>query len=343
MVKRRSSMIVVLLVAALFTGCFGVASVDKLVLSADAEMVQQGKSVNLTVKGTDKKGKEVEITDIKWTLDDEAKGTLEEDGAKAVFTAGAEVDGIVKVTVTASKKSTSIEITVTADDPASKLALQEKVATAKTLKASKTEGDKPGQIAKADHDALQAEIDAAQAVFDNADATAEQVTNAITTLQAAMTTFEGKEITGDLHLDRTDWTAGASDNGNYAEQILDGDSETSWHGSWQVVGKWLELDMQADQTFNLITIQNILKDADDLPRGFEVFLALNGDEAVYGTEPVFSGGYPRGESDGIEHIVLDELQTARWIKIVLTAYDDKTDLPDGKYFRVGEMFVGTRY
>jgi len=142
---------------------------------------------------------------------------------------------------------------------------------------------------------------------------------------------------GEVRLDRTGWTGTASNNGSHVHNALDGNESTNWHASYQEPDKFVEIDMQANQSFNLITLFNPGK-GDDLPRGFELYIAVDGESPEYG-EPVYVGGYDVGTSDGIEYLEFDELQTARWIKIVLTKAN-----PDGvnKYFALAEFYVGTK-
>lgn len=126
MLRKKVSLAVLLVLALTLSGClgnlFGGPKLAKLVISAGATQVEQGKSVNLSVKGLDQNNKEMKVSGLKWTLGDTSKGTLKPDGAKAVFTAGANATGKVKVSVSAEGKSTSIEIEIVksgsgGDDP----------------------------------------------------------------------------------------------------------------------------------------------------------------------------------------------------------------------------------
>ena len=142
----------------------------------------------------------------------------------------------------------------------------------------------------------------------------------------------GTAIAADGQLDRTGWTAIASANGSWTSAFLDDDLDSRWHGSYQEVGKSIELDMKANQTFNLITLWSE-PSPNDLPRGFEVYLAPDGEEAVYG-DVVYTGGFPEGA--GVGEIKFAKPQTARYIKIVLTANDSQF------YFALHELYVGNK-
>ena len=117
MFKQKSLLVLIVMCAVLFSGClFGSDTVNQLIISADASLVQQGNSVNLSVKGFDKKNKEVELTNLEWLLDNDTKGKLESDGITAVFTADQAFEGMVKIEVKFEKLSDSIEIEITAMD-----------------------------------------------------------------------------------------------------------------------------------------------------------------------------------------------------------------------------------
>lgn len=336
MLKKNSLLIAVLMVSVVFSGClFAPAVLSKLVVSADADRVLQGNSISLSVVGLDKKNKEVEVTEVEWSLSDDSMGSLVEDGLEAVFTALETAEGNVTIVVKSGEITDSIEVEIVT---ASSGGLAIAIDAAKELKDSFAEGDDPGQVSAANHATFQAAIDAAEAVYDDENADPEDIVAAVGNLEAAIAAFEASMITGDLLFDRTDWTATGSNNGSHAWQVLDGDLDTNWHASNQEPGKYLEVDMKADQTFNLITLSNPGK-GDDLPRGFEVYISADGESAEYG-EPVYTGGFEIGESDGIEDLVFEELQTARWIKVLLTKAN-----PEGvnKYFALAEFYVGTRY
>ncbi len=336
MVKKNRFMILLMMFAVLFSGClFGVETVNELVISADASLVQQGNSVNLEVKGFDKKNKEVEIKSVEWSLKDSTKGTLVSDGATAVFTVAEDGEGKVIIEAKSAKVTTSIEITITTEDLADRSYLKDAIDAAKELKQNTASGTDPGQIKPEDHTVFQNAIEAAEAIYNNADATEEQVAAAFNALGDAVAVFEAAYISGDSYFDRTDWKGNASNNGSSTDAAFDGDASTRWHASRQQVDKWLEIDLGSDQTFNLITL-NSEGSPTDLPRGFELFVAADGESPDYG-EPVYEGGFPREQPDGIGDIVFEEMQTARWFKIVLTVEDYD------KYFAIHELYVGTRY
>lgn len=337
MLKKHRMIILTLVVSVLFSGCLIKASVpSKLEISAESTKVVQGRSVNLSVVGYDKKNNEVALKEVEWSLKDEGKGTLEADGDQAVFTAGAIALGKVTIEVTSGKLSDSIELEIIEVPAGSKEELQGAIDAAKALKAAYAEGDEPGQIPADAHAAFQQAIDAAEAVYGDAEATGEEISQAIAALDEAMEVFESSIKEGAVELDRTGWVAGASNNGSHAYQIFDGvvDEDSRWHGSKQEKGKWLEIDMRSNQTFNLITI---LGRYSDMPRAFEIVVAPDGESPEYG-EPVYTGGYDIRDGFGTEDIEFEEAVTARWIRIVLTE-----DCPEGKYFAVNELWVYMRY
>lgn len=136
-------------------------------------------------------------------------------------------------------------------------------------------------------------------------------------------------LADDGRLDRTLWTATASNNGSYTYAFLDGDVESRWHGSYQEVGKWIVLDMKSDQQFNKITIDNS-QSPNDCPRGYEIYIATDAQGSVF-TDPVKIGGIPLNSPIG--EIVFDTVQTARYIKILLTENDP------AHYFSMHELYV----
>ena len=87
-------------------------NVDRIVVSADAETIKQGESVELEVKGFDKKNKEMKVSKPTWSAEPDNLGELDVNGAKAVFTAGETAEGKVTITVTSGNLSDSIEITI---------------------------------------------------------------------------------------------------------------------------------------------------------------------------------------------------------------------------------------
>lgn len=147
--------------------------------------------------------------------------------------------------------------------------------------------------------------------------------------ESLMDVSQFKFIPDDGRLERTGWTVTASDNNFQIDGLLDGDPKTRWHGSYQKVGKWIMLDMGADQTFNKITLETTLAPMDS-PRGFEVYLATNTQGANF-SEPVYKNENPEGTL--VTEIKFNTLQTARYIKIVLTKDDPQ------HYFSIYELNV----
>ncbi len=125
-------------------------------------------------------------------------------------------------------------------------------------------------------------------------------------------------------LDRTGWTATASNNSGAAGYALDGNVNTRWDTTaLQTYGQWYTLDMKEDRTFNSI-VMDTTGSAGDYPRGYEVYVSNDG--TGFGT-PVASGnGY-----DAVT-VVSFPVQTARYIKVVQTG-------TSGGYWSIHEFYV----
>lgn len=121
-----------------------------------------------------------------------------------------------------------------------------------------------------------------------------------------------KFLQDDGRLDRTEWTATASNNNLNAYAVLDGDISTGWHTSYQAEGDYLMIDMKENKTFNKITLEN---KPNDYPRGYDVFVSTDG--ADFGSS--IATGLGNSKSTTTE--IAFNPQTARYIKIVLTKAD----------------------
>jgi hypothetical protein len=179
----------------MFSGClFGGAGLNSIVVSADAEEVDQGKAVNLEVKGFDKKNKELPVLEPEWKLSDETKGALVADGVKAVFTAGLEATGTVEITVTSGKLSDSIEIEIvdvgSTPGEFDKTELAAAIAEAEELIDETEIGEFYGEISEAEQAKLKAAVAAAKVVNDDAQTTQRLVNAAVTDLNAAIKAFK---------------------------------------------------------------------------------------------------------------------------------------------------------
>lgn len=133
----------------------------------------------------------------------------------------------------------------------------------------------------------------------------------------------------DGRLDRSGWTATASDNSAMTIGFLDDDLTTRWHGGYQRPGKWILLDMKQDQTFDQIILESKLS-PNDSPRGFKVYLATDAEGPNF-DEAISSGGTELGL--GVTDINFSVPQVARYIKLVLTEEDLN------HYFSIYEMNV----
>ncbi|RED56622.1 discoidin domain-containing protein [Cohnella lupini] len=116
------------------------------------------------------------------------------------------------------------------------------------------------------------------------------------------------------YLDRSTWTATASKSGEPREHLTDGDLSTRWSsGQTQAVGDWLQLDLGAEQSFDML-FMNSGMNWNDYAHGYEVYVSKDGED--WG-EPVASDN---GTSPSIA-VSMPE-QTARFVRIVLTEAND---------------------
>ncbi|SDP28954.1 Aryl-phospho-beta-D-glucosidase BglC, GH1 family [Paenibacillus sp. yr247] len=114
---------------------------------------------------------------------------------------------------------------------------------------------------------------------------------------------------GEFALDRTGWTATASNSSSTAGNALDGDNATSWTtGTAQVNGQWFQVNMGAPQSFNRIYI-NAASSTNDDPTGYQILVSNDG--ANWTT--VASGSGTPGNT-----IVKFASQAAQYIKVVQT-------------------------
>lgn len=215
MLKKNVFLVSFLVLALTFSGClFGGSALKELVISAGSGKVEQGKSINLEVKGLDKNKKDIKVPNPKWELLDKSKGEIKPDGTKAVFTASENAIGKVEIKVESGKisKNITIEITKKPDpkpDPANKKDLKEAIEEAEALLNDTGKGEEPGQAPEAAHTALQEAINAAKAVNANEEATQEQVDAAKNNLNNAIATFKEKIVKekDDEEVDKTDLEA----------------------------------------------------------------------------------------------------------------------------------------
>jgi uncharacterized protein YjdB len=111
-------------------------------------------------------------------------------------------------------------------------------------------------------------------------------------------------------IDRTGWTATASDNNALAGNGIDGNASTRWdEGMIQANGQWYIVDMKANKIFNKI----ILDDSNspyDFPVGYSVYVSVDG--INWGNAIVSGNG-----SSAIT-VINFPTQNARYIKILQT-------------------------
>lgn len=111
-------------------------------------------------------------------------------------------------------------------------------------------------------------------------------------------------------LSRTGWTATASSSASAASAALDGSATTRWATSAaQQVGQYYQVNMGAAKTFNKITLDST--GGNDYPRAYEVYVSADGTN--WGT------AVASGTGSGNVQTVTFPAQTARYIKVVLTA------------------------
>ncbi len=193
MLRKNLVFVSVLVIALTLSGCQFISkpTLDRIVVSADAETIKQGESVELEVKGFDKKNKEMKVSKPTWSAEPDNLGKLTVNGTKAVFTADESAEGKVTITATSGNLSDSIEITIIKETTSvDKSDLEDAIQAATQLKQSTEVGTEPGQAPQEAHDALQAAIDSAQAVLDNEDATQAEVDSATQALLQAIAAFE---------------------------------------------------------------------------------------------------------------------------------------------------------
>lgn len=195
MLKRRIFLVSFLILALTLSGCFGGSALKEITISASADEVEQGKSITLAVKGVDKKKKEVTVPNPKWELSDETKGKLSADGVNATFEAGKEATGKVVIKVSSGKLSDEITIKIIEakkdpePTPVDKNDLASAIQEAETILNDTGKGNEPGQAPEEAHTALADAIAAAKVICDTVDATQTEVDEAVTTLLAAIDTF----------------------------------------------------------------------------------------------------------------------------------------------------------
>jgi hypothetical protein len=113
-------------------------------------------------------------------------------------------------------------------------------------------------------------------------------------------------------LSRTGWVASASNTGggDVPANALDGNLATRWStGTPMVNGMWFEVDMQAAQTFNELTM-NSAGSTNDFARGYQVFVSSDGAN--------FGSAVAAGAGTSALVTVTFPTQTARYVKVVQT-------------------------
>jgi len=198
MSRKSTAFIVILVFVLALSGCVRTnkPTLQRIVVSANAQAIKQGESVTLEVKGFDKSNKPMNVPNPVWSAEPAYLGKLAANEASAVFTAGDTAEGKVIIAVSSGNLSDSIEITITMEetDPVDKSELENAVQAAAALKQSTPVGTEPYQAPQEAHDALQQAIEAAQTVLANSKATEAQVASALSALLQARTDFEAAVV-----------------------------------------------------------------------------------------------------------------------------------------------------
>jgi len=99
MSRKSTAFVVVLVFVMALSGCVRSSkpALQRIVVSAHAQAIKQGESVNLEVKGFDKSNKPMNVPNPVWSAEPAYLGELTTDGTSAVFSVGETGEG--KVTV----------------------------------------------------------------------------------------------------------------------------------------------------------------------------------------------------------------------------------------------------
>lgn len=198
MSRKSTAFVVVLVFVMALSGCVRSSkpALQRIVVSAHAQAIKQGESVNLEVKGFDKSNKPMNVPNPVWSAEPAYLGELTTDGTSAVFSVGETAEGKVTITVSSGNLSDSIEITITKEeiDPVDKSELESAVQNAVNLKQSTPVGTSIGHAPEKAHAALQQAIDAAQAVLDEDNATQAQIDSALQALLEAAADFQAAVV-----------------------------------------------------------------------------------------------------------------------------------------------------
>lgn len=125
-------------------------------------------------------------------------------------------------------------------------------------------------------------------------------------------------------IDRTGWTATASNNNANAGLGIDNNPATRWTtGTSQTNGQWYIVDMKAAKTFNAV-ILDVTASMNDFPVSFSTYVSTDG--INWGTA-VASGSGTTGTT-----LITFTMTTARYIKIVQTG-------SAGNYWSIHEFYV----
>ncbi len=124
--------------------------------------------------------------------------------------------------------------------------------------------------------------------------------------------FTAFSLSGETPLSRTGWVGTASNTGgaDVPAHALDGNTATRWStGALMVSGMWFQVDMQAAQTFNEISMDSA-GSANDFARGYQVFVSSDGVN--------FGSAVATGTGTSALITVQFPAQTARYVKVVQT-------------------------
>jgi uncharacterized protein YjdB len=118
------------------------------------------------------------------------------------------------------------------------------------------------------------------------------------------------EVAPQNMIDKTGWTATASDNNGQAGSGLDGNASTRWSTNViQANGQWYILDMKANKTFNKI-ILDASASPNDSPIGYNVYVSTDGIN--------WGNAVASGTGSSATTFINLATQNARYIKIVQT-------------------------
>lgn len=126
-------------------------------------------------------------------------------------------------------------------------------------------------------------------------------------------------------LDRSKWTATASNNSDNAKNAIDGKKRTRWDsGTDQKPGLWFQIDLGSECAVEEISLDTTGSNG-DYPRKYEVYFSFDG--ANWGAPAV------QGEGDGPVTTIAVPSKSARYIKVV------EKGTVEGLYWSIHEFTI----